>query len=130
MRLKYPDGGFYRCALSYAENENDALAQKLKDFITNTELYAKLSKIMPCPRLIMKIIKDFKYEEYLLSLEGGQDYIDRVNKFLQIIYGKSYSQNLAEFLKYLEYVDGEIKAAGKRRNRKGAPLHYSQQQGA
>lgn len=109
MRLKYPDGGFYRCALSYAENENDALAQKLKDFITNTEFYAKLSKIMPCPRLIMKIIKDFKYEEYLLSLEGGQDYIDRVNKFLQIIYGKSYSQNLAEFLKYLEYVDGEIK---------------------
>lgn len=109
VRAKYKKESFYQSLISYAENQSDEISRKIKVFINKTQSYGILSKSMPCPRLIMQIIKDAEYEEHLLSLDCGEDCIDRVNKFLQIIYQKTYSQNLSELLKYIEFADSDIK---------------------
>lgn len=109
IRIKYRDGDFCGAVLSYMEEQHDGLSARLKDFYQKVRRYAGLSKALPCPRLIMAIIEEFKYEDYLLSLENGADCVERVDNFLSLIYDKAYSQNLPEFLRYLEHAYDDIK---------------------
>lgn len=109
IRMKYREGDFHTAVLSYMEEQGDDIARRLKDFYEKVRAYGRLSKALPCPRLIMAVIEDFKYEDYLLGLENGMDCVERVDNFLSLIYDKAYSQNLTEFLKYLEYSSQDIR---------------------
>ncbi|NLK17999.1 MAG: UvrD-helicase domain-containing protein [Clostridiales bacterium] len=109
VRIKYREGEFYQAVLSYMGEQVGELAARLKGFYEKVRRYAELSKALPCPRLIMAIIEDFKYEDYLLGLENGADCVERVDNFLSLIYDKAYSQNLTEFLRYLEYASQDIR---------------------
>lgn len=109
IRIKYRQGSFYEAFLCYVKDQSGELALRLIKFLQKIKDYSLLSKSMPCPRLLMKIIKDYNYEEYLLTLDNGADCVNRVDTFLSIIYQKAYSYNLTEFLKYLEYASQDIK---------------------
>ena len=111
VRLANKGGGLCEAVIKYANEQNDCLAAKLKNFIAKTERYLLLSKSMPCPRVIMKIIKDADYEGYLSCFQS--DGAQRVNAFLNIIYKKPYSQNITQLLDYLENAADDIKLGTK-----------------
>ena len=113
IRIKYRKDNFYIAFENYINNENNDLAKRFFNFKQKTENYHLLSKSLPCTRLIMKIIKDSKYENYLKSFENGQELSSRLNNFLSIIYQKAYSKNITEFLYYIENMADEIKLGHK-----------------
>jgi ATP-dependent helicase/nuclease subunit A len=109
IRLNCRKGSFCEAFLQYINEGKGELADRFRYFKRCTDDYAALSKAMPCPRLIMKIIKDTDYE----SRAFGEDSRGRLNAFLGIIYSKAYSGDVTEFLGYIENAANEINLNGK-----------------
>ena len=83
IRLAYPAARFRNACKKYAKEQEDALAQKLRDFYAYFERIRMESCVMTAGELLTKILADTKMEAGLLSRKSGVACLKRIRRFIE-----------------------------------------------
>ena len=84
IRLAYRDEHFFRQACRrYAEEKQDALAEKLQRFYQYYDEIRGLSRVLDAGELLTKIISETRMEADLLTRPNGVSALRRINRFIE-----------------------------------------------
>lgn len=108
IRLAYPAEGdqavaFHDAVVHYAQDKNDELAARLKDFLAQFDQWRRLAHGRPLPQLIWTIYHDSGYLAYCAGLHDGEQ---RVANLMELHrragqFGASRPQTLSRFIQFL-----------------------------
>ena len=112
IRLAYPttrdkETPFRVACKRYAEEKQDKIAKKLREFYAYYEHLRTLSSILSAGELITKIITDTRMEAGLLSKDNSEACLRRINRFIEET-NVEKPLSVHEFLSRLRSLDGEI----------------------
>lgn len=84
IRLAYKTEHFFRASCRrYAEEREDALAEKLRKFYAYYENVRQLSRVLDAGELLTRIISETRMEANLLSRPNGVSALRRMNRFIE-----------------------------------------------
>ena len=84
IRLAYREENFFRTACRrYAEEQSDALAEKLRRFFVYFEEIRTLSRVLDAGELLTKIITETRMEASLLARVNGVAAMRRIHRFIE-----------------------------------------------
>lgn len=89
---------FFECVEEYAKEQSDKLAEKVKTFYNDINLFVRLAQFMTVSDLICEIIKKYNLELIALESDEGEKTILKLSKLLESLSGKSYNDNLAKYI--------------------------------
>ena len=92
---------FHTCTRLYADEKNDALAQKLKAFYADLQDLRDKSAQESAGRLLEYAIAKYSFDKYVLA-HFGRDDLDKMRAFVAGLEGKSYAVTLQSMLAYEE----------------------------
>ncbi len=104
VRLQKPKGYFYSSVNKYADENEDALSAKLKNFIEILRDFYDKSKYMTTDRLIWEIIKKTDYMSYLAFLSNSDIRKANVRTLISRAYEfeKSSYKGIFDFIRYID----------------------------
>lgn len=98
---------FHQAVYSYAQFSRTQTASKLKKFLQEADALRSYALCHSVSELIRKIIKDYDYENLLLSEDDGETKCRNVEMFLNSLEAARYNSYLEEFLRYIDSTEAE-----------------------
>ncbi len=100
IRIKEDKQPFWVSFLTYRGAQN--IKFKIDSFMSYVEKHRLLAASTNVKNLIMAIIKDFKYDAYVMGSENGDERIQSINVFLESLNNLAAAQDLNRFVQYLD----------------------------
>lgn len=103
IRLAQKNGDYFEALLAYSVQE-DPLALRLRDFLTNFEKWREQARKLPIPQLLWMIYEDTAYLDYVAGMAAGQQ---RYANLIALIhraeaYETSSFRGLYQFIRFIE----------------------------
>ncbi|MDE5654386.1 MAG: UvrD-helicase domain-containing protein [Clostridia bacterium] len=93
---------FHQAVYKYCQEQDDALALRLKEFFAMLGKYRRISSFMGVDKLLRKLIEDFNYHEYMTAVEDGASEFVGLESFIQSLESKPYNAGISKFIEAVD----------------------------
>ncbi|MDE6274913.1 MAG: UvrD-helicase domain-containing protein, partial [Clostridia bacterium] len=113
IKMTYRGEKFFHEAVNkYAKEQDDELANGLKEFFAMLDKYRRIASFISVDGLIRMLIAQFNYREYMTAIDGGIGELAGLESFIQALGGKSYNDSISKFVEAVDATSDFGKVAG------------------
>lgn len=104
IRIKTREGSFYKAVITYRDEENDEIANKINSFINKINRYSFVEKLKKLDEFLWYLMIDTNYYSYMGAMAGGKERQENLKSLLDKAkeFEDSASKGLFGFLRFID----------------------------